>query len=376
VAFTKPAVRFAFARDAVPMTLRSELQVKRASIGETRVVTANPAVLAEGQVRLAVEHFALTANNVTYAQFGDMLDYWNFYPVDAEWGLVPAMGWARIIQSNVVGLAVGTRYYSWYPMATTVDIRATPTRAGFRDDGPHRSQHAGAYRNFQRTDLDGLYTTAADEHRHELLRGLYLTGFLIDRFFAAQNYLGAEQAIVMSASSKTALGYASCARASGRLRTVGVTSESNRDFVNSVGLYDQVVSYAELERIETVPSVVVDMAGAGAAVAAVHGRLADRIGYSMIVGKSHHDAAPAPVPAGPQPELFFAPTAMDSSLSELGAEEYAQQTRNGLASFIESSHAWLTLEHRHGPTEAASAWRQLHAGEVGPNVGLIVSIGG
>jgi hypothetical protein len=357
------------------MTLRTELQVKRASIGETRVVTSNVAALADGHVRLVVEHVALTANNVTYAQFGDMLDYWNFYPVDAEWGLVPAMGWARIVQSNVAGLDIGTRYYSWYPMATTVDIQATPTRTGFRDDGPHRSKHAGAYRSYQRTDLDGLYTNESDEHRHELLRGLYLTGFLIDRFFAAQNYFGAEQAIVMSASSKTALGYASCVRANGGVRTVGVTSESNRAFVNSIGLYDHVVSYAELDLIETRPSVVVDMAGAGAAVAAVHGLLGDLIAYSMIVGKSHHDAPPVPVPAGPQPAMFFAPTAMDAGLTELGAEEYARQTKAGLAGFIDSSHEWLAVEHRHGPTEAASAWRQLHAGEVGPDVGLIVSIG-
>ncbi len=332
--------------------------------------------LATGCIRLEVEHFGLTANNVTYAQFGDMLDYWNFFPVplDVEWGNVPAMGWAQISESHVDGLATGSRYYGWFPMATSVDIAATATGVGFRDDGPHRAKHAGAYRGFIRTDLDGMYTSLLEEHRHSLLRGLYLTGFLIDQFFRTQRYLGATQAIVMSASSKTALGYASCAGKETDLKLVGLTSASNRDFVESTGLYAKVLTYDEVDQIEMEPSVVVDMAGAGSVVAAVHGRLAELIAHSMVVGKSHHDAGPALVPAGPQPTMFFAPTAMDSCLAEWGAQEYALRTKAGLAAFIESSRTWLTVEEHHGPTAAQAAWHSLYSGTIDPSVGLIASL--
>jgi hypothetical protein len=330
--------------------------------------------LASESIRLQVEHFSLTANNITYAQFGDMLDYWNFFPVDAEWGKVPAMGWAVITASNVDGLEVGGRYYGWFPMANSVDITATKSGSGLRDDGAHRSKHAGAYRSFVRTDLDGMYTSFEDEHRHSLLRGLYITGFLIDQFFTNQAYLGVQQAIVMSASSKTALGYAACARSHESVNLVGITSASNRAFVESTGLYSQVISYDELDSIAQVPSVIVDMAGAGEVVAAIHGRLGDHIAHSMVVGKSHHDARPALVPAGPQPAMFFAPTAMDSCLAEWGSEEYARRTKSGLEAFIESSRHWLVIETHHGPEAAQAAWKALHSGTIDPSVGLIASL--
>lgn len=36
--------------------------------------------LAEGQARLAVEQFALTANNITQAAFGEAMKYRQFFP--------------------------------------------------------------------------------------------------------------------------------------------------------------------------------------------------------------------------------------------------------------------------------------------------------
>lgn len=356
------------------MSSRTELHINRSSIGQTMLVTTELPPLADGMIRLEVEHFALTANNVTYAQFGDMLDYWGFFPVSAEWGLVPAMGWARIAESTVAGLEVGSRFYGWYPMSTSVDIAPTVASTGFRDDGAHRTNHAAVYRSFLRTDLDGLYTTADDEHRQELLRGLFMTGFLIEQFFAHEKYFGATQAIVLSASSKTALGYATCAKAGGGVRLVGVTSASNRDFVESVSLYDQVVTYGELEQIGLLPSVLVDMAGAGDAVAAIHARLGDDIAHSMVVGKSHHDSAPAMVPAGPRPVMFFAPTSMDSSLASWGPAEYAQRTRAGLTDFLDASRQWLTVEQHNGAAAAEAAWHSLHRGAFEPSVGVVASL--
>jgi hypothetical protein len=36
--------------------------------------------LQPGQARLAVDSFALTANNITYAAFGEAMKYWQFFP--------------------------------------------------------------------------------------------------------------------------------------------------------------------------------------------------------------------------------------------------------------------------------------------------------
>jgi hypothetical protein len=48
-----------------------QLEISRDDFTQTRFVDVEPASLVDGQVRLRVESFALTANNVTYALFGD-----------------------------------------------------------------------------------------------------------------------------------------------------------------------------------------------------------------------------------------------------------------------------------------------------------------
>ena len=357
---------------------RTELQVHRRTIGETRLVTSALADLPAGQVRLEIERYALTANNITYAQFGDMLAYWDFYPVFGDdrptWGHVPCMGWGRVVASNVDGIVTGERYYGWWPMATSIDIAATPTGEGFRDDGDHRAPHAPAYRAFQRTDRDPMYTVPDDEPRHSLLRGLFLTGFLAEAFFDSREQFGAEQTLVLSASSKTAIAYADCARRRGAVRVVGLTSAGNVDFVRSLGCYDDVLTYDDVEQVALVPSTIVDMAGAGAVVAALHARLGDRIGHSMVVGKSHHDAPPVAVEGGPTPAMFFAPGVIQTRLKEWGADGYRARVVDGLGAFIADSRDWLHLSEHLGVDAAADAWRAAYAGEVAPSDGVIVSL--
>ena len=56
------------------------LLVRKDKITETRLHTSDDAPLADGQVHVRVESFALTSNNITYAAFGDAMNYWQFWP--------------------------------------------------------------------------------------------------------------------------------------------------------------------------------------------------------------------------------------------------------------------------------------------------------
>lgn len=49
------------------------LQVNRADIARTRLVDRDRGALPPGSARLRVDSFALTANNVTYAAYGDAM---------------------------------------------------------------------------------------------------------------------------------------------------------------------------------------------------------------------------------------------------------------------------------------------------------------
>jgi hypothetical protein len=368
------------------------LEIRRAAIGEAEVHEEPFTDLLDGQIRLRVDRFAVTANNVSYAGAGDLLGYWDFFPSSdpSTWGRVPAVGYAEIIESRHPDLPVGGRYHGWFPMAETVDFTATATRDGFRDDGDHRQMHAPIYRSYTRTDLDPFHDDAPDgEDRHALLRVLLLTGFLADEFFAdsggataggAAPFFGAEQVIVLSASSKTAIGFSQRAAKRDGITVVGLTSASNVDFVRSLGFYDSVVTYDDLDDPDTgipiVDSVVIDMAGNPNVLAAVHHRLGDRIKYSMMIGKSHHDAVSATPPGalpGPPPQFFFAPTALDRLVELWGAAEYRRRTIEATTEFVEASRAWMTIDERRGPDGPASAWRSIYGGDVRPDVGVIAS---
>lgn len=359
------------------------LEVERDATGRTRLVVEDLGPLADGSVRMRVDRFAVTANTVTYAEMGVMLGYWDFFPTgDPTWGRVPAMGWADVVESARDDVAVGGRYYGWFPMAGAVDVAAVPVGDGLRDDGAHRAQHAPVYRTFVATDRDPLYPSAADagaladlEDRHALLRGLFLTGFLADAWFASNDWFGAEVVVVLSASSKTAIGFADRVAAQDRVRVVGVTSPANVPFVEGLGCYDDVVTYEAVGGLPLVPSVVIDMAGNGPVLEAVHDRLGDRLGHSMIVGRSHHDAPFGAVRAGPQPQMFFAPTAVDD-MGRAGADTAALMAESAVAlgAFVDRSRAWLRVERATGPDGTAATWADVHAGRVPPAVGRIASL--
>jgi NADPH:quinone reductase-like Zn-dependent oxidoreductase len=351
------------------------LEVNRTNHGETRRIEENVEPLEPGQVRLRVDRFALTANNITYAVAGDMLGYWDFFPTADGWGRVPAMGWADIIESTHPDIAEGGRYYGWFPMAQYVTITARKISDGFRDDGDHRAAHAAVYRNYVHTAHDPWYETGdGAEDRHALLRGLFLTGFLADEFFADDNYFGADQVVVMSASSKTAIGFSQRAAARAGLKVVAVTSPSNKDFVAALGIYDQVLAYGQLDDIANVSSVCIDMAGNAGVRAAIHDRLQDNLAYSMTVGLSHHDAPPAEVTAGPRPQMFFAPTEVARRRADWGPAAYEDRTTQALTEFVTESLTWLEIEATNGPELAEMTWADVYNGEVAPSVGRIVSL--
>jgi hypothetical protein len=277
-------------------------------------------------------------------------------------------------------------------MASSVTFTASTTSDGFRDDGAHRQAHAPIYRAYLSTAVDPWYDASPDgEDRHAVLRVLFLTGFLADEFFAdcggtllgdtgGDTYFGARQVVVISASSKTAIGFAQRAAQRDGLRVVGLTSPRNVEFVRSLGFYDSVLTYDEIVAVPMVDSVIIDMAGDPTVLAAIHGHLGDHVNHSMMVGKSHHDAVPpavAPAMPGPAPQFFFAPMDVERRLAAWGAEQYRTRTTAAIAEFIEGSRSWLTIEHRDGapdgPDGVQSAWVDVHGGRVEPSVGIVTS---
>jgi hypothetical protein len=287
------------------------------------------------------------------------------------------MGWAEIVESRHPEIATGGRYYGWFPMARYVDMTVTPVADGVRDDGPHRAAHAPVYRAYVATDRDAFYKPGTDaEDRHALLRGLFITGWLAEDYFADNDWFGARRVVVLSASSKTAIGFARCADARAAIEVIGVTSSRNHAFTHRLGCYDEVVTYDEIDDLPAAtPVVSIDMAGNGPVLAAVHDRFGDQLKHSMAVGRSHHDApARAAALAGPKPVFFFAPSQVKKRVQDWGLRSYQERVAASLNGFVDWSREWLAVEHSFGRERAAATWHDVQSGRVAPDVGYVVSL--
>src|SRR5690242_474866 len=105
--------------------------VRRDDLRSTRWEDVPVAVVDDGAVRLHIDSFAFTANNLTYAAFGDSMNYWAFYPTgDAATGCIPVWGFATVVESRCDGVEVGERFYGFWPLAGEVVLHPVRVNAG------------------------------------------------------------------------------------------------------------------------------------------------------------------------------------------------------------------------------------------------------
>lgn len=343
--------------------------------------------LADGEVRLQVEQFALTANNVTYAALGEQMNYWRFFPSgDEAFGCIPVWGFATVVESRCEGVEPGLRVYGYLPMGSYLVARPGRVRPrGFVDAAPHRAGLAAVYNDYTACAEDPLYQ-AGQEGVQALLRPLFTTSFLLDDFLAGEGDFGARRLLLSSASSKTAYGTAFCiGRRAGHPERVGLTSRGNLDFVRSLGCYEQVLAYDELAALDArTAAVYVDFAGSAPLRAAVHRHLGDSLRHSCAVGGSHWEAlrveAADPLP-GPAPQLFFAPAQAQRRAAPppqgIGPRGLEQAIAGAWHAFVETlstaSPPWLVVRTGHGPQAVAAALTALVDGAADPREGLMLS---
>jgi NADPH:quinone reductase-like Zn-dependent oxidoreductase len=334
--------------------------------------------LTEGQVLFKVNAFALTSNNISYAAAGDMLNYWGFFPGPDRWGRIPAMGFADVLASRNSEVTEGARVFGFFPMSRHLVIDAQPTKSGMIDGVAHRAEHAPIYRTYSYTDRDGLYD-ANLEAQIMLLRGLFMTSFLVDDLFADEDFYGAGASIITSASSKTSIALAHLGAARARGPVIGLTSKRNQDFVRKLGCYDEVVLYDELDRLtERVPAagaVMTDMAGNGEVVAGVHERLQDNLKYSCTVGGTHWDSPPrkADLP-GPTPEFFFAPSRIVKRTQDWGAGGLQEKLGTSWRAFASFSNQWMNVQHHAGEEALERVYQEVLSGALNPSDGHVISL--
>ena len=342
--------------------------VDRGDLSRTTVLTAPVDPPAPGEVVVRVDTFALTANNTTYADLGDRLGYWRFFPAEAPWGVVPVWGFADVVASACDGIVPGERLYGYWPTAT--HARITPVRVvadSLVDASEHRQALPAAYNLYLRTSGDPAWR-ADLEAIQALLRPVFITSFLID------DLLGdvappPEQVVLTSASSKTAIGLAWLLHHRG-VAVAGLTSAANLAFVDGLGCHGTVLPY---ERLDALPrgicTAMVDFAGSGALRQRVRDHLDDTSGWRLAVGFTHREATPEPDP----PPFFSAPDRLRQRGRDWGRDEIARRVAERWADFAPWVAGRLNVETGRGMDAVESVYRQLLAGAVPAHVGHVLS---
>ena len=364
---------------------RWAIDFDRDDITRATIVDAPEVPLPAGAVEAAIDLFAVTANNVTYAALGKDVGlfgpggggYWDFFADHDAPGRLPVWGFATVTRSAAEGLAAGERLYGYWPMASHAILHPARINAGgFIDTLPRRANLPPVYNRYQRLAALDDYR-AADHDLWPVFRPLYMTGWLIaDQLDEGGDY-GATQVLVTAASSKTAMGFAHAFRArSSRPTLVALTSPGSVPFLDASGLYDRIITYDAIASLDaTAPTALIDIAGNPGVTRAVHEAFGEQLRLSLVVGKAHWDAESSggPLP-GPRQSGFFAPGRIEKRAKDWGGEELNRRMGLGWTAFMADVPALTRIDRRAGADGALAAWNEAVAGTADPRASTIVDL--
>jgi hypothetical protein len=364
-----------------------QLQTFKNDLSRTRIIQTQSLEIEEGEISVSIESFAFTSNNVTYGVAGDTIGYWQFFKAtedkNDDWGCIPVWGFAKVIKSNVEEVVVGERLFGYFPPGDILNLNPVKiTNQGFADGKEHRKDLPATYNNYLRLSGDVNYDNSLDDIR-SLLFPLHITSFCICDALKVEGYFGADQIIIVSASSKTAIGVAQgLQEASGAPSILGLTSQKNLDFVNNLDCYDEVITYDQISKVNiNLKSVMVDMAGSREILGTLHGSLGDNMLKCLTVGMTHWDNEVTAEDALGQAmlrertEFFFAPAHIQKRVKDWGHAGYNQKINEFMKTRSNQSTDWMQVKKIIGLEDFISTYEKFVCGDINPNEGIIVELG-
>jgi hypothetical protein len=352
-------------------------EVRKGKLSETRQAQRAIPELEDGEILARVDSFALTANNITYGVVGDQFGYWQFFPATEGWGIIPVWGFAEVVQTRHPEVMEGERLYGYFPMGSHLVLRPGNISEGsLLDETAHRASLPAVYNHYVRTAAEPHYDSSMDDERM-LLFPLYATSFCLYDFLKDNEYFGASQIVITSASSKTAIGLAYGLKAEeASPACVALTSAGNLEKVNALGLYDSVTSYSGLTDIDATRStVIVDMSGNGEVLSDLHAWLGDNMKYTSNVGATHHEANDmGPNFIRERSAMFFAPSHIQKRTRDWGPGEFGKRAFRFWYQASIKSRDWLVIRHHQGMQELPGLYLEVLEGKAVPDEGIIVSL--
>ena len=366
-----------------PKIENPQFQVKRDMFFQGRLVETpvEEFKIGDGEVLVKVDKFAFTANNITYAVAGDQIGYWNFFPPVGKnadgWGVIPVWGFADVVESNVAEIPVGDRFYGYFPPASKMKMK--PVKVSDRqlvDGAEHRQKLPRGYNVYSRVNAEKGYSSKMDNAR-ALLSPLFLTSFCLWDSLVDNDWHGAKQVLVLSASSKTSIGLGYALHADKNSpNVIGVTSKRNVEMVEGLKLYDETISYDDILNIDkNIPTVIVDMSGNAKLLVALHQHLGDNMKFTSNVGLTHwSNAKPQKGIIAERSQFFFAPSHIQKRIKEWGMAVFNTKTTEFMMGTMMKASQWLTFREIDGLEGMAAIHQDVCNGKIPPNEGLIIKM--
>lgn len=356
-----------------------EFQTNKKDLTKGRLVAISENAIVDGEVRVKVDRFAFTANNITYAVMGDYLRYWQFFPPNGDaaeqWGIIPVWGFADVVESKSDNLAIGERLFGYFPPANQlIMFPSKVTPESFLEASTHRADLPVGYNMYRRVNNEPGYNKANDNERM-LLFVLHLTSFCLHDLLVGNKWFGAEQVVIISASSKTSTGLAyGLADDDNAPHVIGLTSERNIEFVHSTRAYDSVLSYDNLDEIDSSkPTVIIDMSANANVLSRLHTNLGDNMRYTSNVGLTHWDeSARVDGIIKERSHQFFAPSHIQQRIKDWGAEEFGKRSIDYVMNSTAKSRAWLKVKELDGVNALAEVYQDVCDGKIAADEGLVV----
>ena len=255
--------------------------------------------------KLNIEKYCITSNTITYALVKNkVLNYFGNFPYNGVckgFGFVPT--WGVVVDNKTRQRYFGFLPYgqdSFYVKKNNDNINSTT----FMDINEPRKNIPAAYITYTNLNKD-KYLTSLDnkeneiedyENRYIILKGLFLTSFLI-HVMILDKYNDTQNIIITSASSKTSIALGFMLKQSNLTRNInviGLTSKRNIKFVKdklSEHAYDIVYTYDDIESINIDNNAsygMVDMAGNPGVINRIHQYFNRCMRFSSMVGLTHN----------------------------------------------------------------------------------------
>lgn len=351
--------------------MNSIFVVNKEQLEEAKFVKESSPVLTDGEILLKVEQYYLSSNNITYAVIGEKYKYWNFFPKEEPWGAIPVWAYLSVIESKHPTIEVGECFFGFAPMADSFKVCVgNYTAHGFSDRTAHREGLIALYNYYTKTEAKQL----KQEGIFLLTKITFPTSFLIHFFLEEEAFFDAQQIVITSASSKTALGLAFLLKKyqdkTGK-DIIGITASKNKSFVEQSGYYDKVISYTEIKDVlPQKQSVVLDISGNVDVLVNINALLQEdlkhiaRIGITDWTANKEFENFPNAVP-------FVVGDQYKKMLEKLGPQKTTELLMEEQHSFTASIQKIISLSYIK-TVELPIFYQKLLKGTTNPKLGYIV----